>query len=426
VKACTWVGLGVLTLAVSCGRQRQPDIDEHQLLSATDVTVTTAAGDSARIRARVARLEPRAVDGLRTAARQQPGTPWIIRFTLFADVDVEGIVRYVEIDDSAGVHVTGRLTGEASGGSFALVTRGKALYAHLQVPDNRYFEIHGRDTTALVEELDNAKLPSVEAVRDVAAPQTSNVPPARLTADGTVITVLVMYTKAARDQAAVAQGDPPGSATAINLIIDAARDESRTILRDSDVDTRYDVVARELTSFNEPNSTTPDELGAILDELTAKGDNILDEAHTLRDTYKADVVILLAADPKENGIAWHMGTPSVSFQAQAFGVVNWKVAAGFYTFAHEIGHILGNRHNVEEDAKKTPYPYSHGYQFTGEGKRWYTVMSYRWKSGDAGTRIPLHSTPRKTFASVPAGDAATADAARTAQATRVFVANFRQ
>jgi hypothetical protein len=59
----------------------------------------------------------------------------------------------------------------------------------------------------------------------------------------------------------------------------------------------------------------------------------LDQAHTLRTTYGADIVALLIDDSQYCGKAW-LG-PSIGLM---FSVTAWNCATGYYTFGHEIGH----------------------------------------------------------------------------------------
>ena len=72
---------------------------------------------------------------------------------------------------------------------------------------------------------------------------------------------------------------------------------------------------------------------AALRDVTNDGDGKLDQAHTLRTTYSADIVVLMIDDPHLCGIAW-LG-PSIG---RTFSVTSWNCATGQYSFGHEIGH----------------------------------------------------------------------------------------
>lgn len=60
--------------------------------------------------------------------------------------------------------------------------------------------------------------------------------------------------------------------------------------------------------------------------------------------------------------------------AFGFGVVYWDCATGYYSFAHEIGHIQNVRHNPEVDSSTYPHPHGHAYLNAPRG--WRTIMAY--------------------------------------------------
>ena len=73
-----------------------------------------------------------------------------------------------------------------------------------------------------------------------------------------------------------------------------------------------------------------------------KGDGYMDEIHGLRDKYKADVAVLIVDDPQGCGLA----TRVFADADEAFAVVHHECAANTYSLAHEIGHIIGARHDL--------------------------------------------------------------------------------
>ena len=112
----------------------------------------------------------------------------------------------------------------------------------------------------------------------------------------------------------------------------------------------------------------------------------MDNVHALRDTYRADVVILLAENSSYCGMAYLSATPS-----KAFAVVAWDCAVSNYSFGHEIGHLQGARHDLYVDS--TP-GYNHGDVDLGSRQR--TVMAYNDQCAAGGiycTRLPYWSSP---------------------------------
>lgn len=147
-----------------------------------------------------------------------------------------------------------------------------------------------------------------------------------------------------------------------------------------------------------------------------KGDGVMDEVHTLRDQYHADVAVLIVDDPMGCGLAAQIRAPA----ERAFAVVDQECAATSYSLAHEIGHLIGARHDPALDDSMQPFSYGHGYVY---GKEWRTMMGYK-DSCDGCARIPVWSSPAIRIKGVPAGDV-TSDNARVIAEEAARVAAFR-
>jgi hypothetical protein len=126
-----------------------------------------------------------------------------------------------------------------------------------------------------------------------------------------------------------------------------------------------------------------------------KGDGYMDEIHPLRDKYKADVAVLIVDDPQGCGLA----TRVFADADEAFSVVHHECAATTYSVAHEIGHLIGARHDLNLDKIMTPFPYGHGYV---SGTKWRDIMSYKESCGGC-PRLPVWSSPLVKVKGEPAG-----------------------
>ena len=82
---------------------------------------------------------------------------------------------------------------------------------------------------------------------------------------------------------------------------------------------------------------TRDPFTNALYDLQGTSDGKLDAAHTLRETYGADVVALLIHDPTYCGIGFYTPSPSANTM---FSVTSWSCATGNYSFGHELGHNM--------------------------------------------------------------------------------------
>jgi hypothetical protein len=147
-----------------------------------------------------------------------------------------------------------------------------------------------------------------------------------------------------------------------------------------------------------------------------KGDGYMDEIHELRDKYRADVAVLVVDDPQGCGLA----TRVFADADEAFVVVHHECAAATYSMAHEIGHIIGARHDLNLDKSMTPFSYGHGFV---NGTKWRDIMSYKESCGGC-PRLPVWSSPKLVINGDIAGTS-DMDNARVISEQAARVAAFR-
>ncbi len=147
-----------------------------------------------------------------------------------------------------------------------------------------------------------------------------------------------------------------------------------------------------------------------------KGDGYMEEIHPLRNKYKADVALLIVDDPKGCGLA----TRVFADADEAFAVVHHECAASTYSVAHEVGHIIGARHDLNLDKMMTPFSFGHGYV---NGTKWRDIMSYKESCGGC-PRLPVWSGPTVMVRGEPAGSPEL-DNARVIREQAARVAAFR-
>ncbi|UUZ50033.1 M12 family metallo-peptidase [Massilia sp. B-10] len=123
-------------------------------------------------------------------------------------------------------------------------------------------------------------------------------------------------------------------------------------------------------------------------------DRVMDEIHAQRNSYAADVGVLLTGGNSAcgNGAIYASAT-------SAFAAVTTDCATGNYSFGHELGHLFGARHNPEEDSSTTPYAWGHGY--LSPNRNWRTIMAYDCPNGCK--RLNYWSNPNKTRDGVAMG-----------------------
>jgi hypothetical protein len=136
----------------------------------------------------------------------------------------------------------------------------------------------------------------------------------------------------------------------------------------------------------------------------------------LRNEKRADIVGLIIDNPNGCGLSTRIGPES----DEAFFVAHHACATITMSIAHEIGHILGVRHDRLVDENETPFAYGHGHV---NGTKWRDIMSY--KEGCGGCpRLPYWSNPRIKYEGDPTGTAA-ADSARVILELAERVSKFR-
>jgi hypothetical protein len=113
-----------------------------------------------------------------------------------------------------------------------------------------------------------------------------------------------------------------------------------------------------------------------------KGDGYMDEIHGLRDRHRADVAILVVDDAQGCGLATRVQADA----DEAFAVVHHECAVTTYTLAHEVGHLIGARHEL-------------GYV---NGSKWRDIMSYKDACGGC-PRLAVWSNPMVLVNGEPAG-----------------------
>lgn len=219
----------------------------------------------------------------------------------------------------------------------------------------------------------------------------------------TTINVAVVYTASVLAAA-------PNIASMIQLAVD----ETNQSYVNSGINITFNRVYTGQVTYNEASRSFTQHTNALA--LTADG--LMDNVHTLRNTYAADVVLLVVNDSEACGQAAAINATAAS----AFAVADYTCITGYYSFGHEIGHLQGARHDRYVDASTSPYSYGHG--FIPASKTWRTVMSYGNNCSNC-TRIQYWSNPLKTYGGVAMGTALYEDNARVLNLTAPVVGAFR-
>lgn len=173
-------------------------------------------------------------------------------------------------------------------------------------------------------------------------------------------------------------------------------------------------------SFNPSNSATSDINNLVSNEA----------AQNLRNAYQADIVVLLAND-RYPGIAGRVAE-ILATNSNAYAIVETPfLAEPRWTFAHEIGHLLGGRHSTcdlfSAGGCDDTNICSHGFIFNdADGVQQRTLMSLFADdpNNPNDARLLNYSNPNIIFNGVATGDA-DHDNVRIIKNHTCKVANFR-
>ena len=372
------------------------------------------------------------------------GRPAHLALNLVDEVSFRAIVERTA-PTSSGYSLSGKLE-DTPFGTMALVLNDGVVMGKVRTLDGVYSIRSAGAGTYMIQRAQPIEFIEAPPLRPL--PPTSDVA-SRTDAmateqdDGSEIDVFVLWTSAAKEVF--------GGARHVRASIDLAVVETNDAFAASGTAQRIRLVGAVETDYDEPGL-----IEIQLARLVSPGDGYLDEAHTLRDSYAADLVhVSLGGYCNEfgaAGIAYVMDNPSPSFESSAFSVSvfcdDFLDGRGLSSrvFAHELGHNMGLQHDryARFTTLNKPYPYSHGYvnqnafeDGTTDRAQWRTIMSYNDQCADAGFnchQLLRFSNPTQRYnghpLGIPGDDPSEevdgpADAVRSLDETGRIVANFR-
>jgi len=170
--------------------------------------------------------------------------------------------------------------------------------------------------------------------------------------DGSVLDVLVLYTKGAMCSAA---GYSPGgrceatrdNVLSIETIIRLAIVEGNQAMSNSGIPARFRLVKSHLDLEYDEYS---DSWLETLSSLRRTQDRKLDYVQSMRTRYGADFVVMLVDKNQYCGMGYRPSSPQADY---AFSLTRWSCATGYYSFSHEIGHNMVSSENVHRTSLRS-------------------------------------------------------------------------
>lgn len=229
------------------------------------------------------------------------------------------------------------------------------------------------------------------------------------------VRVLVVYTTAAKNWAAA-----DWQVSDIDDLINQAFTRANTTLSNSLTGVTLNVVHKYETDYVEQNNNND------LSNIQGKNDGYMDNVHTLRSDYDADLVVFLANIDFTGGLGYLFN----EWSEYGFNLNRVQQSSWTYTVIHEIGHNMGCSH--DRDQLSSPggngtYSYSNGWHgYDGLGNDISTVMAYsdNYSDGVEYPNIPYFSSPDILYNGTPIGDAEYANNALTIKRNKRSVSLF--
>lgn len=191
------------------------------------------------------------------------------------------------------------------------------------------------------------------------------------------------------------------------------QDETNLAYEQSLINLRMEVARVVRTNYvetiNFSNATAYGSSSSYPDDLLnlSSGSGLLNNIPVLRNQYSADVVAMVRSASTSfsqgfYGIAFGIPRGSSAINADnGFALVSTEfIIGGRFTFAHEIGHIQGARHDNDNSSPN----YARGFIFSSSGVSNRTIMAVGGNCNPStGCRVQFFSNPSVTLNGLPIG-----------------------
>ncbi len=370
-----------------------------------------------------------------------------ILLDLFSNKQYKAYVDKIDVDVNGTLSISARIIGYDYAYCFITTFNGKSFIT-IDIPENSeyYLSRYSPETsTYYLLEIDKTKMKPLEGSSPLVPPaenkddsndkilqkdihdstkknngNTISNNPIILNGenDPEIITVMVVYTPAAAAWSIAYE-------TNINNTISLMMTKSNLALGNSNTLLKLQLVHSQQVNYGELNNAND------LYNLRNNNDGIMDNVHSLRDTYSADLVMLLEVASFTGGLGYILSTPSGS-PSYGFSLTRVQQASWTYTGVHEWGHNMGCGHHRAQSTQAGPglYSYSAGSRWTGnDNKKYCSVMTYEsgsyFSDGVTHIEVPYFSNPGVLYGGVATGHPADSDNARTIRQVKSVVANYR-
>ncbi len=345
---------------------------------------------------------------------------------------------YLKINLCAGINYTAKIDKISKNVNDTTTIRGRIIdspmsyiiinstgdrsFIEIEVPEEQqHFIIQAGIGQDYLIDRSDIVLDGLEDKPVLTPPEDTGAPvaPAGVVNDDTTVDVMVVYTSAARVWA-------DSYSTGINNVIAQSMASGQLVNDNSNTDLTFRLVHSFETDYTESGNSNTD-----LIRITNIADGYMDNVHTFRDQYGADLVVLLAKVNDAGGVGWLLNNEA-GLPDYAFSLTRVQQAQWTYTVVHELGHNMGAHHSKLQNFQPGPglYSYSAGWRWVGaDSGKYCSVMTYQsgvyFPDGQTHSRVAYWSNPDVTYQSVATGDALDGDNAHNVRNTKSVVSQYR-
>jgi hypothetical protein len=369
-----------------------------------------------------------------------------VTINLFDDDSYSSTIDRINKNINGTVTIRARINDYPLGFLLLSTTDGLSL-GTIWIPEkNERYSIKTSSKTGLtyLKRLDISKLDEIEGGPSLIAPgypmltndqiEQFKSAAAKDPSDPANVDVMIVYTPAAASWASSNEG------SILNTIAQAM-EKAQLAAENSLLIMDFTLVHSEQVTYTESGSSSTDLYRLTFhegfDPWGYEGTpRYLEEVHTWRELYGADLVSMFTQVDDTGGLGWLLAYQS-GYPQLGFSISRVQQASWTFTHVHEMGHNMGAHHHKQQNVQPGPtvwndWPentWSAGWRWLGSDEQMYCdIMTYEsgsyFSDGISAIRTSYFSNPNISHMGAPTGHAVDGDNARTLREIKHVIAAY--